>query len=499
VSDTSTETELKFAVDPTRAAALEAALRERGAVQRRIRSRYFDTEDRRLAARRLALRLRKADGTWEQTLKAPGPSAVEREEDTVARPGRWGAAGPEVQPELHVAGKAGQALRAALGDVDDPRAALLPVHESLIERLAADVIVDDTRVEIAFDRGTLHAGRTSRAVCEVEYELKAGDPVVWIAQARADVARFGLVLSTISKAERADRLARGVARGEPTMFHAPKLPADADGAALFRRIAASCVEQIIGNAGEIAENGTDDEQVHQLRIGIRRLRTAARELGGLGSPFDRAWEAPLSAAFRALGRYRDRRTVAPAIEARLQAAGSPSPSIGRAAGDVPDPVEIVRDPAFQVAMLDVLALTVAPRVEPAPVLSGPEAMRIVVDRLRRLRQRLRRDAERFEALDEEGRHRVRKRLKRLRYLTELVAPLFGRRRSSGYLAKLKPAQDVVGDHVDLLIARRAARAASETADPKAWFNVGWLSAQMDYSAGRARKALKRAGRAAPFW
>jgi hypothetical protein len=58
---------------------------------------------------------------------------------------------------------------------------------------------------------------------------------------------------------------------------------------------------------------------------------------------------------------------------------------------------------------------------------------------------------------------------------------------------------VVGDHVDLLIARRAARAASETADPKAWFNVGWLSAQMDYSAGRARKALKRAGRAAPFW
>ena len=63
----------------------------------------------------------------------------------------------------------------------------------------------------------------------------------------------------------------------------------------------------------------------------------------------------------------------------------------------------------------------------------------------------------------------------------------------------KDQQDVVGDHVDLLLARRAARAAGETADPKAWFNAGWLSAEMDYSARRARKALKRAGRGAPFW
>ena len=495
----STETELKFAVDPKRAAAIEAALRERGGAPRTLRSRYFDTEDRRLADRRLSLRLREADGTWEQTLKGPGPSAVEREEDTVARPGRWGSAGPQVHPELHAVGKAGQALQAALGAGGDLRGVLLPVHESRIQRLAADVVVDDTRVEIALDRGTLHAGARSRPVCEVEYELKAGDPAVWIALARADVARFGLVLSTVSKAERADRLAGGVERGEATAFRAPNLPADADGAALFRRIVAACLEQIVGNAAEIAERGADDERVHQLRIGIRRLRTAVRELAGLASPFDRSWEAPLSAAFRALGRYRDRHTVAPAIEARLQAAGSPSPSIGAPPSDVPDPIEIVRDPAFQIAMLDALALTVAPRKAPAPVRSGPQAKRIVVDRLGRLRHRLRRDAERFETLDEEGQHRVRKRLKRLRYLAELVAPLFGRRRSKAYLAKLKPAQDVVGSHVDLLLARRAARAASETDDPKAWFNVGWLGAEIDHSARRARKALQRAGRAAGFW
>ena len=495
----STETELKFAVDPKRAATIEAALRKRGGVQRTIRSRYFDTEDGRLAAQRLSLRLRKADGAWEQTLKAPGPSTVERAEDTVARPGKWGTAGPEVHPELHVGASSGKALRAALGDPGDSRATLSPVHESSIKRLAAEVTVDDTRVEIAFDRGALHAGLKSAAVCEVEYELKAGDPAVWVALARADVARFGLVLSTVSKAARAERLARGVESGPAVTFDTPKISIHADGAALFRRVAAACLEQIMGNAAEIAENGADDEQVHQLRIGIRRLRTAARELAGLASTSDRSWEAPLTAAFRALGRYRDRRTVAPAIEARLEAAGSPSPSIGGAASDGPDPVEIVRDPAFQVAMLDVLALTLAPQKESMPVPRASDAKRIVVDRLRRLRRRLRRDAERFETLDEEGQHRVRKRLKRLRYLTELVALLFGRRRTQAYLAHLKPAQDVVGSHVDLLLARRAASTASKTDDPKAWFNVGWLGAEIGHSARRARKALARAGRAPGFW
>jgi hypothetical protein len=102
---------------------------------------------------------------------------------------------------------------------------------------------------------------------------------------------------------------------------------------------------------------------------------------------------------------------------------------------------------------------------------------------------------RFEELDEDGQHRVRKRLKRLRYLTELVGPLHARRRVKAYLAALKPAQDAVGEHVDLLMSRRAARAVSEARDPKAWFDVGWLGAEIAHSARRARKSLMRAGKA----
>ena len=146
-----TETELKFAVAAGATVALESALRKRGATLRTIRSRYFDTEDGRLAEAKLALRLRKAGGKWEQTLKAPGPSAIEREEESVARPGQWGTAAPRWIPVLHATTRAGEALDAVLHASKSGPGALLPVHESVFKRLAVDVETGGASIEVAFD------------------------------------------------------------------------------------------------------------------------------------------------------------------------------------------------------------------------------------------------------------------------------------------------------------------------------------------------------------
>ena len=494
-----TETELKFAVAADAAIALESALRKGGATMRTIRSRYFDTEDGRLAEAHLSLRLRKGGGAWEQTLKAPGPSAIVREEETVARPGKWGTAGPEIDPALHATTRAGKALDAVLRESKNGPGALLPVHESVFKRLAVDVEMGGAAIEVAFDRGTIRAADKAAPISEIEYELKAGRPAELIAFAKADVAQHCLWLSTVSKAQRADRLARGIEFGAPIQEPRPHIPADADGPALYRAVVAACVAQIVGNAAEIGEGARDDELIHQLRIGIRRLRTATRELAALDGATDGAWEPALTDAFRALGRYRDARTVAPVIEARLRAAGSPRAPEALAPPALPDPVALIRAAPFQLALLDLLALTLdaAPAGVDAP--APDDVKRLIVERLDRLRRRLRRDAARFEQLDEDGQHRVRKRLKRLRYLSELVAPLFSRGHVKAYLAALKPAQDAVGEHVDLLLSRRAARAVSERGDPKAWFDVGWLCAEIARSAKRARKALRRAGKAPAFW
>ena len=100
-----------------------------------IESRYFDTADRRLAEAGLSLRLRRTGRLWEQTLKAPGASAVDRAEETVARRGRWTAQGPPIDPALHAQSAAGQKLLALLQDEEGTGAALRSVYETEVSRL----------------------------------------------------------------------------------------------------------------------------------------------------------------------------------------------------------------------------------------------------------------------------------------------------------------------------------------------------------------------------
>ena len=129
--------------------------------------------------------------------------------------------------------------------------------------------------------------------------------------------------------------------------------------------------------------------------------------------------------------------------------------------------------------------------------SGP-----LVDRarplLRRLHRQVVRDGEAFATLDDEARHRTRRRVKRLRYSVEFVAALWPAKDVRRYLARVAPAQDALGRFNDLCVAQQAFAAAVER-DPRAWFAVGWLQAQRAEPIAAAARALRRLGRGQPFW
>ncbi|MGZ5277304.1 MAG: CHAD domain-containing protein, partial [Caldimonas sp.] len=127
------------------------------------------------------------------------------------------------------------------------------------------------------------------------------------------------------------------------------------------------------------------------------------------------------------------------------------------------------------------------------------ARRRIDARLDALHRQLRNGARTFEQASEEAQHRVRKRLKRLRYLAELVGTLYKPGRVERYIEVLGPAQDALGAHVDLLVGLALARQAAQRGDAAAWFNVGWLTAQLASSARQCRKALARAAKAGRFW
>lgn len=499
------EIELKFVVDPACAAAVDAALRRGPSRRTSIESHYLDTDDRRLARAGLALRLRKAGKLWEQTLKAPGDSAVERHEETAPRPGKWGPEGPRVDPALHAGTPAGALLDAALNPGDAPATPLRPVHVSIVTRRTVEVEAYGARVEVAFDQGLIRAGAKSEPVCEVEYELKSGDPRALVEFGRAGVIEHGLWLSTASKSARGDLLAREDPGPNAVKAQAPRLGRAMPGPEILRAVLKNCLDHALANAGIVADGRRDDEAIHQLRIGLRRLRTAARELGPLSAVLDPGWEAPVIVAFRALGHYRDRVTVAGAVQSLLRAAGSPEPTLRPPTTAAPDPVDVVRDKDFQCALLDVLGGTLEPPQSSKVIVDADrhgganDALRQIGARLARLHGQMKRSASKFELLDEPTRHRVRKRLKRLRYLAELVGPLYKAREVKRYLERLRPAQDALGTHIDLLVARAMAREAADSGDARAWFNVGWLTAQVPASARRCRKALVIASGARRFW
>ena len=506
------ETELKFGVPDLAVAAVERSLRRLGARGERIESRYWDSADRRLAAARMSLRVRKSSGRWEQTIKAPGPSAIERFEATVARPATRGSEAPAPDLSLHAGSAAGALLDKVLPD--GASTALVPLHASIVTRRATTIEIDGTSVEVALDRGEIQAGPRSAPLCEVEIELKPpGEVSALIAVGRASVDAHGMWLSTLAKSARGEQLARPAGdAGEDdgaTKARAPKLRGAKNGVDMFRAVVVSCLDQVLANASVLAAGDVRDEVVHQLRIGLRRLQTAWRELPRWHGALAPGWEAPAAEVFRALGAYRDRETVATAMQRRLTAAGAPVASLRPGRGDDRvDPVAAVRAPAFQHALLDLLAFVLEP-APPASVtwrigrragrVADPPPKREIARALARLHDRLKRDAKRFDRLAELDRHKVRKRLKRLRYLSELVGPLFAKGAVERFLGELEPAQDELGRYMDLVVATGLAEETIADGEARAWFDVGWLKAQTPKALARCRKALGRVADARPFW
>ncbi len=505
------EIEFKFCIPPGRLKAVEAALKRGTVVRTRLQARYFDTADQRLAANGMVLRLRKEGPRWVQTVKASGDNALHRLEHNVD----LGTAGkaPQIDPQRHHGTPVGERLASLLAEGGD--AALVERQSTDIVRLTRDVRVPGPGgavVEMALDVGKVvaHAGTPEQRqspVCELELELKSGDVRGLVSLARRWSQQHGLWFGTVSKAERGARLLAAQDSVEAVKAEPPRFAAQhPDGRAIQQAVVASCLAQMLPNASEIAAGSTDEEQIHQLRIGIRRLRTALRELAPLDADsglFEAAaWEPPLVDAFRALGELRDREQVVKLAQPLLREAGGPAfdPMAGDAASSASSAGDVVRAAAFQNVLVSLIGFTALAPEESAAA-SADDARRLLRKRLQKLHKQAVRDGERFESLATESQHRVRKRLKRLRYLGEFVAPLFegeDKEAAERYLKALRPAQDALGEFNDEAVALALYREATER-DARAWFAVGWFTARHAGGAKACRKALGKIRDAPRFW
>ncbi len=487
-----TELELKFSLDAQALVSLREALRARGARRVRLAARYFDTADARLAERGISLRLRREGGVWRQTLKATGASRVQRFEHEVpvrTAPGQV----PALDLERHADAQAQALLRAALGGTA-PRA-LVERFVVEVDRLRLELCTEaGSRIEIALDTGQVLAAGRRTPIAELELELKAGPVEGLFDLAQAWAAHGGLCLSTQTKSQRGEHALSGQA---PCAVRAPPLvlSAAADGPALWRQVLRAVLDPVLAHAGALAEGDTDAERVHQLRVGLRRLRTALRELAALGPAIAPAWTAALSEAFARLGDYRDEESMVRVVGPLLQAAALVVPR-----RDPPDAAQVVlavRAPAFQAALVALLGLAHADGA-PSVGLAAGATRKHLAARLERLHRRVADAGQRFRHLSLARQHRVRKQLKRLRYLAEFVRSLWPARAVERYLGPLQPAQDALGAHNDLAVA--AQRFTQQgCGDTDAAAAAQFLHGQLALSARRGQRALRGVGRAPRFW
>lgn len=485
------ETELKFQVPAAARARLQHALATSTARSVTLRALYFDTPDRRLARAGLALRLRKEGTQWVQTLKGHGASAMDRLEHELRLDATRGT--PRLDTARHGGTPLARALGAALGDA---AGALAVVFETDVLRTLRLVRHQGALVEVAFDVGEIVAGANRLPVCELEFELKRGPVAAMLGLAARWLAQHGLWLDVRSKAEQGDRLASGLHAGPAVQATAPKLRNDMSADAGLRCIVAACLAQVLPNAADVAGGVGGSEHLHQLRVGLRRLRSALRVFGKLSGAADAAWEPALAALFRDLGAARDRDALGETLLPELRRAGAPWAEMPAQAGAA-DPAAALRAAPANTLMLELIGFAHgAPATGPLPDDPAlPQLRSLVAPRLRRLRKQLKADAAVFAEGNDAQRHRARKRLKRLRYSLEFAAGLYAPKALKRCLAQIRAAQEILGRYNDLGVAEQAFRAQTEH-EPRAWFAVGWLTAQRSQRVRPAAEALARGARAA---
>lgn len=254
------EIELKLELFPPDADRIVASklLGENPKVAEQV-STYFDTAGRAVAKAGFSLRIRRTGDTRIQTIKADGASSA----GLFART-EWERPVDNDVPVLDYA----TPLPTVIGDDADKVTSQFIVR---VERHKWLVQEDETTIEVVLDRGKVSAGGRSDPICEIELELKLGDPAALFGLARKIDAVVPIRLGVLTKSERGYRLAEpGLAsvKAEPVA-----LRADTSAAQAFKHIVQSCIRQFRLNEALLFST-RNPNALHQARVAIRRMRSA---------------------------------------------------------------------------------------------------------------------------------------------------------------------------------------------------------------------------------
>ncbi|MCU1740308.1 MULTISPECIES: inorganic triphosphatase [unclassified Pseudomonas] len=288
------ETEIKLRVSRETLAALREhpLLKKRnksGWERRELTNQYFDTPERDLAKAKVALRLRRDGEEVIQTLKTRGQSVAglsERNEYD------WHLA----KAKLDVKKLDGECWPEALAELD--KKTLKPIFTTDFVRERAEIAWGRGKakvvIEAALDLGFVIAGARQEEICELELELREGEPAALLELAAELAEKLALMPCDISKAERGYRLfdANSYSLSLPAPQLTAEMPLDDAFAALGWHLLAS--------SQRLAEQYRFNGHWRLLQDWVAQLTELRALLGSLGQAAPRQSTSELRSALDAL-------------------------------------------------------------------------------------------------------------------------------------------------------------------------------------------------------
>ncbi|NUB24529.1 CYTH and CHAD domain-containing protein [Azospirillum brasilense] len=524
-AESNRETELKLAVRAEDMAKLRScpavASRAKGkAGTKTLESTYYDTADRRLAGRLVTLRVRKVGNQFLQTVKgAPERGELGRAE--------WEH--PVAGPAPDLSAIESQEALDLLGSVG--AAELQPLFTTLIQRTVRVVTMGEgetaSRIEVAFDSGEIRSpDGASIPVSEVELELLEGSAAALYDLALELAQAAPLRLDPRTKAERGYALADGTV---DKVIKAGKLELDRDTTVegALARILRSCIGHMLANEA-VTLIGEDPEGVHQMRVALRRLRSAlalfkhfipadsyawlvgeVKWLGGSLGPA-RDWDVfldellePVKESFhRADGHGKPLQEDIDALAAAARARRD------RAYEGVREAIRSERYTSFLLkfgAWVESRGWRDQPVSEHSARLFDP--VEDLADHLlSRRAKKARRAGHGFASLSVTERHELRIALKKLRYAAEFFRSLYDDKPARRYIQDLSAFQDALGHLNDVATATRLLHelhddgSRPEPGEPRAaGIVIGWHARGVAESEPALRDLWKEFADAKAFW
>ncbi|OAF18242.1 CYTH and CHAD domain-containing protein [Bradyrhizobium neotropicale] len=416
-------------------------------------STYFDTAKCKLKRHGLTLRVRRDGHKHVQTVKSANGAEFGR--------GEWESEIKGSTPHL------GKADGTPLEPIASKklRRKLRPVFETSVRRITLPIRTGGSEVELAIDRGRIIAGDRSSPIAELELELKSGRPVDLFRMAKTLERKSQAELDLRSKSDRGYALARGE---EHPVMSADGIMLDVDMSAgdAFRVVARATARHFCGNANAV-RNG-DAEGIHQMRVGLRRLRAAislfSKTLSGAGRERTRTelkWLTNELAPARELDVFVKDNIEPASRDALLRRGGK---AIRREFTERRERAferarRAVDSERFRALLIDTLqwiesSRTVAPDQAKARI--GKFARELLHRRIKKARK----DGRHLDEMSARQRHKFRISIKKLRYAIEFFDSLFTGKGEQKQLARLskhfKKIQDALGSLNDFVAHRRMA-------------------------------------------